>query len=52
MIPVLIKDAIMIAVVAYAISMSIAKTFAKKLKYTINSNQELTAFGACNVGCS
>lgn len=47
--PSLIKDAIIIAVVSFAISISLAKTYAKKFKYIVNSNQELAAFGLCNV---
>ncbi|CAF4122709.1 unnamed protein product [Rotaria socialis] len=47
--PTLMKDAVIIAIVAFAICMSLAKTYAKKFKYTVNSNQELTAYGACNI---
>lgn len=49
LIPSLIKDAIIIAVVSFAICMSLAKIYAKKFKYTVNSNQELAAYGLCNV---
>ena len=47
--PSLIKDSITIAIIAFAICMSLAKTFAKKFKYAVDSNQELAAYGACNV---
>ncbi len=49
LIPDLIKDSIVIAIVSFAICSSLAKTFAKKDNYTIDSNQELTAYGLCNV---
>jgi MFS superfamily sulfate permease-like transporter len=45
------KDAIIIAVVSFAICISLAKTYGKKFKYTIDSNQELAAYGLCNVSC-
>ncbi|CAL1539051.1 unnamed protein product [Lymnaea stagnalis] len=44
-----IADAIAIAIVSFAISVSMAKIFAKKHDYTVDSNQELLAYGACNV---
>ncbi|KAH9504995.1 hypothetical protein Btru_061361 [Bulinus truncatus] len=44
-----IADAIAIAIVSFAISVSMAKIFAKKHNYAINSNQELLAYGTCNV---
>ncbi|CAF0736195.1 unnamed protein product [Adineta ricciae] len=47
--PSLIKDALIIAVVSFAICMSLAKIYAKKFKYAVNSNQELAAYGLCNV---
>ncbi|CAF0816407.1 unnamed protein product [Rotaria sordida] len=49
LVPSLIKDAIMIAIVAFSISISLAKTYAKKFKYFVNPNQELAAYGACNI---
>ncbi|CAF1514119.1 unnamed protein product [Adineta steineri] len=49
LIPSLIKDAIIIAVVSFAICISLAKTYAKKFKYIVNSNQELAAYGLCNI---
>ena len=49
LVPSLIKDAIIIAVVSFAICISLAKTYAKKFKYSVDSNQELAAYGLCNV---
>jgi MFS superfamily sulfate permease-like transporter len=51
LIPSLIKDAIIIAIVSFAICISLAKTYAKKFKYVVDSNQELAAYGLCNVSC-
>ncbi|XP_039297762.1 solute carrier family 26 member 10 isoform X1 [Nilaparvata lugens] len=42
-------DSFVISVVAYIISVSMALIFAQKLKYTIDSNQELLAQGVGNV---
>ncbi|CAG5129716.1 unnamed protein product, partial [Candidula unifasciata] len=47
--PQVISDAIAIAIVAFAISVSMAKIFAKKHDYDVDSNQELLAYGLCNV---
>ncbi len=49
--PSFIKDAIIIAIVSFAICISLAKTYAKKFKYVVDSNQELAAYGLCNVSC-
>jgi MFS superfamily sulfate permease-like transporter len=49
LVPSIFKDAIVIAVVSFAICISLAKTYAKKLKYVVDSNQELAAYGLCNV---
>ncbi len=49
LIPNIFKDAIIIAIVSFAICISLAKTYAKKFKYTVDSNQELAAYGLCNV---
>ena len=38
-----------IAVVSFAVNMSIAKLFAKKFRYQMNSNQELLAYGTSNI---
>lgn len=42
-------DSIAIAVVSYAVLMSVAKTFAKKHNYAIRPNQELLATGLANI---
>ncbi|XP_063234743.1 pendrin-like isoform X2 [Bacillus rossius redtenbacheri] len=42
-------DSFTIAVVSYTISMSMALTFAQKLGYSVDANQELLAQGAGNV---
>ncbi|XP_059150453.1 prestin-like isoform X2 [Physella acuta] len=44
-----IADSIAIAIVSFAISVSMAKIFAKKHDYAVDSNQELLAYGTCNV---
>ncbi|XP_038067898.1 prestin-like [Patiria miniata] len=44
-----ITDAIAIAIVGYAVSISLAKMFAKKHKYEVDPNQELLAFGTCQI---
>jgi MFS superfamily sulfate permease-like transporter len=49
LLPSLVKDAIIIAIVSYAICMSLAKTYAKKFKYMVDANQELAAYSLCNV---
>nr|XP_061788159.1 solute carrier family 26 member 6, like [Nerophis lumbriciformis] len=43
-----IGDAFALALVAYAISISLGKTFALKHGYTVDSNQELVALGLSN----
>lgn len=45
----LIVDAFSIAVVAFTISVSMAKILAKKHNYTVDPNQELIAYGVCNL---
>jgi MFS superfamily sulfate permease-like transporter len=45
----LIQDAITIAVVTFAISVSLSQVFAKRNKYEISSNQELFAYGITSV---
>ncbi|XP_046639394.1 solute carrier family 26 member 6-like [Daphnia pulicaria] len=47
--PSIIQDTIPVAIVAYVISLSMAKIFARKRGYEISSNQELIAQGAENV---
>ena len=43
------SDAMGIAIVSFAISISMANLFAKKHSYKLNSNQELMAYGATNI---
>lgn len=45
----LIVDGFIIAVVSYTITVSIALTFAQKLNYEIDFNQEFLALGAANL---
>lgn len=49
LIPSLLKDAVIIAIVSFAICISLAKTYAKKMNYTVDPNQELSAYGLSNV---
>jgi MFS superfamily sulfate permease-like transporter len=51
LVPSVLKDAIIIAIISFAICMSLAKTYAKKFKYIVDSNQELAAYGLSNVSC-
>lgn len=48
----LITPAILIAIVAYVASISVAQTLASKKREHVNPNQELIAFGFANIGCS
>ncbi|KAA8590972.1 hypothetical protein FQN60_001915 [Etheostoma spectabile] len=43
-----IGDAFAVAIVSYAINISLGKTFALKHGYKVDSNQELIALGLCN----
>ncbi|KAI3380208.1 hypothetical protein SNEBB_003457 [Seison nebaliae] len=43
------SDAITIAVIAYAVSYSLAAIFAKKHNYLVDPNQELIAYGSSNM---
>jgi MFS superfamily sulfate permease-like transporter len=52
LVPDMIKDAIVITIVSFAICISLAKTYAKKFKYIVDANQELAAYGLCNVSYS
>lgn len=45
----LIIDGLIIAIVSYTITVSIAVTFAKTNNYEIDFNQELLALGAANI---
>ncbi|CAF3927488.1 unnamed protein product [Rotaria sordida] len=52
LLPLLVKESISIAIVSYAISYSLAKNYAKQLNYIVDANQELSAYGLCNIICS
>lgn len=47
-----LSDSIALGIVAFAISVSMAKILAKKHDYEIDSNQELVAYGVINITCS
>ncbi|XP_025107659.1 solute carrier family 26 member 6-like isoform X3 [Pomacea canaliculata] len=47
-----ISDAIALGIVAFAISVSMAKIQARKHGYEVDSNQELIAYGLCNIASS
>lgn len=48
-VPRILPDSFAIAIVSFAISLSLAKIYAKKHKYKIVPNQELIAIGSANV---
>jgi MFS superfamily sulfate permease-like transporter len=48
-IPDIFLDCLVIGIVCFAVSLSLAKIFAKKHKYKINANQELIALGTANI---
>ena len=48
----LMMDSLIIAIVVYALSLSMAKTFSRKCNYPIDNNQELLALGAANLVAS
>jgi solute carrier family 26 protein len=48
-IPDIFIDCLIIGIVCFAVSLSLAKIFAKKHKYEVNANQELIALGTANV---
>ncbi|XP_078355239.1 prestin-like [Oculina patagonica] len=45
----IVPDALVIAIVIFATNVSLAKTFAKRNNYVIDSNQELIACGSANI---
>jgi MFS superfamily sulfate permease-like transporter len=47
--PSIVIDSLVIAIVAFAVSLSLAKIYAKKHKYKIDANQELIALGTANI---
>lgn len=50
--PKIFLDSLILGIVCYAVSLSLAKLFAKKNRYQVDANQELIAFGAANVFAS
>jgi len=49
LIPDVAVDAFSIAIVAFAITVSLSEMFAKKHGYKVDANQEMYAIGLCNV---
>lgn len=49
LLPSILIDSIAVAIVAYAVSLSMAKIFARKRGYEVSNNQELLAQGAANI---
>ncbi|XP_063785528.1 sulfate transporter-like [Pseudophryne corroboree] len=49
MIPGIAADAVPIAIIGFAMTVSLAEIFAKKHGYTISTNQEMIAIGMCNL---
>nr|XP_020449704.1 sulfate anion transporter 1 [Monopterus albus] len=49
LIPNVAVDAFSIAIVAFAITVSLSEMFAKKHGYTVDANQEMYAIGFCNI---
>lgn len=49
MFPNVIQDAVIISIVAFASSISVADLYARKHKYKIDSNKEIFALGMSNV---
>lgn len=47
--PSLALDAVPIAVIGFAMTVSLAEIFAKKHGYTVSANQEMIAIGLCNL---
>lgn len=46
--PLIYQDAITVALISFAMNLSLAQVYAKKFKYTLNPNQELFALGTSN----
>ncbi|XP_044310562.1 sulfate transporter-like [Varanus komodoensis] len=49
LIPSVAVDAVAIAIIGFAITVSLSEMFAKKHGYTVNPNQEMYAIGFCNI---
>ncbi|XP_043232164.1 prestin-like isoform X2 [Amphibalanus amphitrite] len=52
LIPNILMDAVIIAIIAYSVSLSMAQLFAKKHEYVVDANQELIAYGVGNIASS
>uniref|UniRef100_A0A8D8M1I0 Sulfate transporter n=1 Tax=Cacopsylla melanoneura TaxID=428564 RepID=A0A8D8M1I0_9HEMI len=52
LVPKLILDGLVIAIIAFSINISMASILAKKMNYKVNSNQELLASGFSNIFAS
>jgi len=52
LIPHILMDAVIIAIIAYSVGLSMAQLFAKKHEYTVDANQELIAYGFGNIASS
>ncbi|XP_054832822.1 sulfate transporter [Eublepharis macularius] len=49
LIPSVAMDAVAIAIIGFAITVSLSEMFAKKHGYTVKANQEMYAIGFCNI---
>ncbi|XP_020382847.2 sulfate transporter isoform X2 [Rhincodon typus] len=49
LIPRIAADALPIAIIGFAITVSLSEMFAKKHGYTVRANQEMFAIGTCNI---
>ncbi|KAM4678186.1 sulfate transporter-like [Discoglossus pictus] len=49
LIPSIAADAVPIAIIGFAMTVSLAEIFAKKHGYTVRTNQEMIAIGMCNL---
>ena len=47
--PILIQDAVTVALVSFAMNLSLAQVYAKRYRYSMDPNQELFALGTANV---
>lgn len=45
----ILSDSLIIAVVSFAVALSLGKTFAKKHGYSVRANQEFAALGTANI---
>uniref|UniRef100_A0A6G1SPZ8 Prestin n=1 Tax=Aceria tosichella TaxID=561515 RepID=A0A6G1SPZ8_9ACAR len=49
LVPYVLKDSIGVALITFAMNLSIAQVYAKKFRYQLNANQELFALGSANL---